>query len=226
MSDIAKETDAVYVAEEEEVVRLPSLTKLAPIFFTRHYALLLVINVVLTIIVNGLIDYFTQKGKAAHYLVEDTTVLTTCIFALIMGLIYFASSGDIHKRIKKGVCAPVTRQALRDNVFKKVFFFAMQEPNWKKRFPMFMWQSALIPGVLCYVCIFLFCWMSIGFASMEHNECKTSLAVFVVWTEVWKSICVTIIFTANYAAAHNEEQKEIQVSLVGSIEQGQLDARA
>lgn len=185
------------------------MTRVGPVYYTRHFFLTLLINAVITVLINGIIDYFSNKGHALA-LVGSATMINVCIFCFIMSFLSFAGSGDIHKRIRKGMVSPVTADALRDNKFKRWYLFPIAHASWKKRLPLWILWCVVFLGVPIFFCVFLFCWASRGFAPMHGEECKTgSLWVYVAWTETWKCVTVSVMHTVNYAAAHNDEQSEL-----------------
>lgn len=188
---------------------LPPLSEVSPIFFTRHFLLTIVLGTVLTCGINGLIDYFMNRDKGKWYLMDSATAPSVFIFALIMSLLTFAGSGEIHKRIKANKIEPVYRFALRNSFLKKFLFFPIGEPNWKCRLPLWIWWSVLVPGVGMYAIILIFCWMATGFRALESEDVRCTLAEYVIWTEAWKGTMVVFMTTVNYAAAHNDEQSEL-----------------
>jgi hypothetical protein len=194
---------------------LPSLTKVAPVFFTRHFLLTIVIAVGLTCTINGIIDYFMNRDKAPFYLINDSTLPTLFIYAAIMSLLVFAGAGEVHKRIKAGKCEPIACYALKDTVIKRFLFFPIGEPNWKCRLPLWIWWCLMVPPLITYVFLLFFCWSAMGFKKLGSQNCECSIAEYVVWTEVWKGFIAAFMTATNYAAAHNDEQKELQDTLVG-----------
>lgn len=192
---------------------LPSINRVAPVFFTAHFLITLVITIVLTCGINAIIDYFMNRDKAPYDLINKNTAPNVLIFCLIIGLLAFFGGGEVHKRIKAGKAEPVRRFALQDNFVKRFIFFPISEPNWKCRLPLFLWWCVMVPGVVILIALYLFCWISKGFGEMHTNDCTCTLAEFVIWTELWKGFGASVITAVNYAAAHNDEQKELQESL-------------
>lgn len=187
-----------------------SSDELSPIFFTPHYFVMLTINVVLCVTINGVIDYFVNRDKAAFYVMNGANAINMIIFSLILSLISFAGGGAVHKRILEGKAMPVTRRALCDTCFKKVICFSMQEPSWKKRIFLFMWNAFLFPGVFLALAVSLLCMFATGFSSLgQTDSCPVSEAANIVVIECWKAVGAAILFSMSYAAAHNEEQPEL-----------------
>jgi hypothetical protein len=203
---------------------LPSLSVVAPIYYTRHFLLSVLVAVLMTCGVNGIIDYFMQREKGPWYLIDKNTLPSVFIYAVIMAFLVFAGSGDVHKRIRNGQCEPVRCEALKNSIWKKFFLFPMGEPNWKCRLPLWVWWCAMVPAVITYIVLIAFCSISQGFSKLQTNDCPCTLAEYVVWTELWKGcICVALV-AVNYAAAHNDEQREVQESLTSGEAQPEMSA--
>lgn len=187
-----------------------SLETLSPIFFDSFYVCLLVINLVLCCAINGVIDYFVNKDHGPWHVVSSSNIFNMLVFAFILSVLTFFGSGTIHKRIKEGKSPTVTRRALCDTCFKKVICFSMQEPNWKKRFCLFIWNCLLFPGVFLGVFVSLMCMFATGFKSLgQADACEVSEAANIVVIESWKAVGMFIVFTMNFASSHNEEQPEV-----------------
>jgi hypothetical protein len=197
---------------------LPPLTHVAPIYFTRHFLLTIVLTVVMCCSINGLIDWLMHRhdDSDSFYLVDSKLAPTIFIFVFIMSFLAFAGSGEVHKRIKAGKQEAVRCYALKDTFIKRFVFFPIGEPNWKCRLPLWVWWSLMVPGMGTLVLLVAFCWAATGFHSINSKMCPTTLAMWVLWTEAWKGFIAVILTTVNYAAAHNDEQGELQVELLSA----------
>jgi len=73
----------------------------------------------------------------------------------------------------------------------------------------------LFPGLFLVIMVAVLCMFATGFKSLgSTNACEVSEATNVIVIESWKAAGMFIIFTMNYAAAHNEEQPEVADAFV------------
>lgn len=198
------------------MVKASPLRVVAPIFFSTHFFLLLVVTVALTVVINGVIDYFMYRNKPPWFVVDGlNTIATVMLFNVIVGILLFFSAKDIQKRVREGVSPPVDQRALRGGLGTRILFFSLCLPNWKTRLPMFLLNVCWFPGVPMLIAMGFFCWCAINFQPLGAQNCPaTSIMEYVIWTELWKGISVGIVFAMNYAAAHNDDQPEVAVSLL------------
>jgi len=170
------------------------------------------ITVLLTVGVNALIDYFMYRSKppSEWAISGPATVVDFMLFAFILSVLIFFGSVGVHDRIKAGKAAAIDPDAFRATCAQRFFLFALAEPNWKKRLPLFLWQALLIPTILIYIIVVLSCWASVHFRPMAQYECRVSLGVFLLYRGVVHGVLAAFLYAQNYASAHNAAQKEIR----------------
>lgn len=179
-------------------------------FLCPFYVIVAIISGVLTVVINGVIDYFVYLDwKHRTHIVDPDFFSEIIIFHVIMAVLVFGSGKDIRKPILAKKVHPVTREALSNWCIKRVFFFSLAEPNWKKRLFMFIWNVLLFPGVFIFAAVIFLCWSSKGFGDMETSDCKVGIWPLVAVTESWKLVAVIIIHAMNWVATHNVEQPEL-----------------
>lgn len=194
---------------------LPSHKSVAPIFFTGFFWIMLAINTILTVGINMGIDYGMNKNKSPPVqVIAAGSIVEVIIFTEIVSLCVFFGSGEIHKRIRNRQLRPVTRGALCDSLFKRIVLFSISEPNWKSRLPKFMVQVLFVPGLFVTVLCWMFCWMANDFKS---GPCSGTVWDLVGWNMAWKGVTVIMLFTMNFAAAHNDETPELHDESAGLI---------
>ena len=193
---------------------LPSYPCLAPIFFTKFYLACLIVTIVMTVGCNALIDWLVAKGEDDHYVATKNFVFNCLIFNVVVCFLVFWGTGGLRQRILDGISPPVKSKALQDSWFKKYILFSMVFPAWKGRFWRFMLQSVYFPTVPTIVCVYFFLWCINSFGELPGDAGKCSLGVYILATETWKSFVVGIIFSCNFAAAHNYMQPELHYGLV------------
>jgi hypothetical protein len=188
-----------------------SLDELMPLFMQSHYWIMLTINVVVCIGLNvGLDIWANSNAGPKYYVVSPGNIGNMLLFSFVVSFFTFWNAGVQHKRILAGEAVPVTRRALTNNFFWRVFLFSAQEPSWKKRLFLYCWEGLLFPGVFLIISVSLLCMFATGFSSLgSADACEVSEAVNIVVIESWKVVGTVIIFTSMYAASHNEEQPEI-----------------
>lgn len=189
-----------------------SLDELTPLFFQPHFFIWLGINLIICIGINIGLDIWAMSNQSGskYYVISGSNIANMLIFSIIVSFFMFWNAKRQHDRIKAGEASPVTRRALCDNCFKKVICFSMQEPIWKKRIWLFMWNAFLFPGVFTVMAMSLLCMAATGFDSLGKAEaCEVSAPVNIVVIECWKAVGLTIVFSMMYASSHNEEQPEL-----------------
>lgn len=68
----------------------------------------------------------------------------------------------------------------------------------------------LFPGLFLVIVVSVLCMFATGFKSLGSTDaCEVNEATNIIVIVSWKAAGMFIIFTMNYAAAHNEEQPEL-----------------
>jgi predicted RND superfamily exporter protein len=180
---------------------LPPIHSVGPILKKPKFIIGLLITVVLSGVINFLLDfYLTYKDEKNYELFNSsqlsTIMVTNVIFAVLLLL---SGTGPIRQEIKDEKIQPVSREALRGCPW--AIFFGLNHPEWQWR----MWY--LIGIALTYTSMIAVTLM--GSLCTSYSKCEADRHDFILYTTIWKALCVGSLHTLVYIGAHNADQPEI-----------------
>jgi hypothetical protein len=181
-----------------------------PIFGCAFYWLCLALTCCLTFGINYGIDYGMHKNEDMVAVINGTSFIANVIITLlIIDVLCFFGGGSIRDRILQGDAQPVAQLALCDTLLKRIIFFSMAEPRWKVRFPRFVAQTCLFPGLFVVLVVYAICWFASGCGTLPKDACVVPLKEWCAWTELWKVCIASSVYTVNYISMHNDAQPEL-----------------
>lgn len=165
---------------------------------------------ILTFGINFGIDYGMNKDKDEVAVIDGSSfVIGVFATVLVIDILVFFGGGSIRDRLIKGDAQPVAQLALCDTLLKRIVFFSMAEPKWKIRFPRFVAQTLLFPGLFVVIVVYAICWFVSGCGSLPKNACVVPLHEWCAWTELWKTFIAGSVYIINYISMHNDAQPEL-----------------
>lgn len=181
-----------------------------PVFAQPYFWGMLTLTTCCTFGINYGIDYGMHKMNETFAVINGGNFLIS-VFAVvvIIDTLVFFGAGDLRKRIIDGKVAPIAQSALCDTLFKRVLLFSLAVPNWKDRYPRFVAQTLLFPGLFVVIVVYAACFFSSGGSSLPENACVVPLHDYLAITEAWKAFIAICAYTINFAAYHNDAQPEL-----------------
>jgi hypothetical protein len=189
-----------------------------PLYFSTHFALTLLVSVVVCVLVNLGIDYLFNYDKSPPFRVPDINLVgELLIFHFVVPpLILLTGTGGLRKDILAGKRKAVHPSCYKRYLLQKIFLFSMSEPNWKKRWILFSIQSLIFPGFAIFVSVVFFCWCAVDFGSLSNSACSTpTLWGRLAITEAWKGLSTGYLIAVNYGSAHHADQPELSGYFAG-----------
>jgi hypothetical protein len=181
-----------------------------PIFGCAFFWICFTVTCVLTFGINFGIDYGMHTDNVEVAVIDGSNfIIGVVATVLVIDVLVFFGGGSIRDRILKGDARPVAQLALCDTLLKRIVFFSMAEPKWKVRFPRFVAQSLLFPGLFVVLVVYMICWLVSGCGSLPSNACAVPLREWCALTECWKMFIAGTLYIINFISMHNDAQPEL-----------------